>query len=398
MVPELMAAYHIQAYALGTLSAFFYYPYVLMQLPVGILVDRYGSRCLLAFTAFACAGGCYLFAGANSLPLAQLGRFIMGFSASFAFVGTLKLASVWFPPRRFGLMASSTQALGMLGAAVGEAPMSLAVAAIGWQHTLFAVASIFLILGIFIFLVVRNKPSDENRYKMSPPCTHLSRQKNKPNHLLAGFVRVLKNPQSWLNGLYAGLVFAPTTAIAEFWGVSFIKTAYHISNHKAAAAISLVFIGWAMGGPLTGWLSDRLGKRRPIMIASALLGAITMFSVIFFTHMPVALLFALLFIYGLTNTGVGIAYAVASEINPHSIAGTSLAFSNMASVLLGAALMPVIGFFIERHWDNVWDNNTPIYSVSDYQHALWLIPLCSFLGLFIAFMVKETHCKPMKTE
>lgn len=147
MVPELMQSFHVKALSLGALSAFFYYAYVAMQIPVGALVDRYGSHRLLTVAAALCGISCLLFSMAQTLLIAELGRLLMGFSAAFAFVGALKLATVWFPASRFGLLSGLTQALGMAGAAVGEGPISVSVAAIGWRPTMLSMGIFFVVFG-----------------------------------------------------------------------------------------------------------------------------------------------------------------------------------------------------------------------------------------------------------
>lgn len=383
MVPELMKDFNVNALALGSLSAFFYYSYVSMQVPVGILVDRYGPHRLLTTTTFIFGLGCILFGMANNVYVAQAGRFLMGLSGAFAFVGSLKLAAVWFPASRFGLLAGLTQALGMLGAAVGEAPMSISVATIGWRSTMLVIAVIFIVLAIAIGLVVRDRPAG------SPPNTDsLTTGRN----ILAGLKSVLINQQSWLNALYAGLVYAPTAAFAELWGVSFLVRTHHLDHHWAALGVGLIFIGWGVGGPLVGWWSDAMMRRKPIMLLSAAAGLVII-SLILYAPLSKPLLFALLFLYGISNTGVATAYAVSTEINVRAVAGTSLAFANMASVIIGAAFQPIIGGFLERHWNGELLDGVPVYSAADFRSAMILLPICMALGLISAFFVKETFCK-----
>ncbi len=386
MVPELMRDFQVTAFALGALSAFFYYPYIAMQVPVGMMVDRYGPHRLLTSTAIVCAGGCLLFAFANNLATAQLGRMLMGFGAAFAFVGALKLATNWFPPERFGLLAGLTQALGMLGAFVGQAPMAWSVAQFGWRHTLVIVAISFLFLALLIGLIVRDKPQGDKKLKQ-PQIIHTS--------LLHGLKQVLQNPQSWWNAIYAGLVYAPTAAFAELWGVSFLVNAYGIDTRTAALGIGLIFIGWGIGGPLIGWFSDRILRRKPIMYASALIGCLIMGTILYIPNLPIPLLFALLFGYGVSNTGVATAYAVSAEINPRPIAGTSMAFANMASVIIGAIFQPIIGWLLDKHAGVTAQVVHPVYQADDFRYALVLLPVCMLLGVFFAKLVKETHCRPV---
>jgi MFS family permease len=387
MVPDLMRDFKVTALTLGSLSAFFYYAYVGMQVPVGILVDRFGPHRLLTVATVLCGAGCLLFASAQSVGLAEAGRFLMGFGASFAFVGTLKLAAVWFPATQFGLLAGLTQALGMLGASVGEAPMSFSVGFIGWRSTMFLVASIFVVLAFFIGFIVRDRP------KGMPPARH---ELATGANLLAGLQAVLANPQSWYNALYAGFLYAPTAAFAELWGVAFLTRTYGLRPHLAATGVGLIFIGWGVGGPIVGWLSDHIRRRRSIMIASAVLSFILISLVLFTPSLSVSALFTILFLYGVANTGVATAYAVSTEINPRPVAGTSLAFANMASVLVGAAFQPLIGWFLDLHWDGKMLNGAPFYSSMDFHLAMILLPVCLVLAFVAALFVRETYCEPHK--
>ncbi len=383
--------FHINAFQLGNLSAYFYYPYIIMQLPVGMLVDRFGSRRLLTLSGVCCALSSLMFAAAGHLWVAELSRVLLGFSASFAFVGALRLAINWFPASKFGLLAGFTQALGMLGAAIGDTSMSIAVEHIGWRSTLVVIAIVFFILGLLVWFIVRDFPRHHTK-TLSPQTWSGGR------HMLKGLVTVLGNRASWMNAFYVGFIYGPTAAFAELWGVPFIHQQYGLTTPEAATGIGLIFIGWAVGGPVFGWLSDLIQRRRPVMFISALSGLLIMLGIIYIPHMPIPILFLLLFLYGFTNTGVVISYALSSEINPRSVAGTSLAFANMASVLIGAVFQPIIGALLDWHWGKtkIYVHGLPFYSIADYQVALMVLPVFLFLGLIMANFVKETYCMPLE--
>lgn len=384
MLPDLMRSFNADALALGTLSACFYLAYIPMQLPVGMLMDKFGPHRLLTIMALLCGLACLIFGSTTVLFFGQVGRFLMGFSASFAFVGTLKLASSWFPARRFGLLAGLTQALGMLGAVIGEAPTAVAVHHIGWRGTMFVMSAAIIILGIFIWFFVRDKPQKSNLITSTAEASI---------GVFKGLQMVIKNPRSWINGVYIGLLYAPSAAFAELWGVNFLTQSYHLSRTVAGAAIGTIFIGWTLGGPVTGWLSDKIGRRKPMLIFSSLCGFLFMSCIIFTPHLSIHALFTLLFLYGMTNTGVAISYAVASEINRPNINGTSIAFANMASVLIGACLQPIIGYILDLLWRGHSTDGVRQYSLSDYHHALIILPVCSLLSFVFALLVKETHCQ-----
>lgn len=385
MVPELMRAFQVNALSLGSLSAIFYTAYLSMQMPVGTLVDRFGPHRLLTITAALCALGCFLFASADVLGLAKIGRFLMGFGASFAFVGTLKLATLWFSPTRFGLLSGLTQALGMVGAAVAAGPLSLLSHVIGWRNTMWIIGLILLLLALLIGLIVRDQPKYEMQEDTDAPAKKL--------RFWGAFKTVLQNPQSWLNALYAGLVYAPTAAFAELWGISYLTRVYDIDRTIAANAVSCIFIGLAIGCPITGWISDHIRRRRPIMLFAAVLSLVFMACALYIPNLSITALFILLFLYGIANAGFATSYAVAGEINPRRVAGTSLGFANMASVLVGACFQPIIGWFLDLQWDGQMVNGAPIYSAEAYRHAMMALPLCLALGVFFTFFVKETHCR-----
>jgi len=388
MVPDLMRAFSVTALGLGNLSAFFYYPYVAMQLPVGLLVDRISVRWLLMAMALLTGFACYIFGAATVIQVAELGRFLLGFGAAFAFVGALKLASMWFSPSRLGLLAGLTQALGMLGANVGEWPVAHAVTSWGWRHTMFVMAAIFAVLAVLIALFVRDHP----------PGIDLSLHKQRSHKIWRSLKCVLSNPQSWWNGLYVGLVFAPTAAYAELWGVMHLEHVHHLSHNAAAAANGMIFLGWAIGGPIAGWISDKIRRRRPVMIYSAVLSCIFMSLVLFVPGLSKPTIFVLLFCYGLSNTGVGVSYALAAEINPRWVSGTSMAFANMASVIVGAFFQPIIGWLIDLHAKHKIVAGLPVYSPSDFNVAMFILPLSLVLAIVFAFTVRETYCEVMESE
>jgi len=389
LTQQLIQDFNVTAVAMGTLSALFLYPYVLMQIPVGLLVDRFGARWLLAAMALATGLGCALFASSTSIIFAQTARFVMGFSASFAFVGALKVAATWFPANRLGLLAGLTQAIGMMGGYVGAAPVAAAAVAIGWRSTLWGMAAAFAVLTVLIAVIVRDKAHERVQQAAGPTAgvgvAHIS--------LKQAFSQVLRNPQSWLNGMYVGLLYAPTVVFAELWGVTYLQQAHGLSYSMAATANGLVFIGWGVGGPLMGGFSDWIKRRRPVMLFSAISGCILMSTLLFSVNLTHLQIYILLFLFGLSNAGVGVSYALAAEINPRKIAGTSLAFANMASVIIGASLQPVVGLCLDLLAKPQLADNSPVYSAQDFNMALLVLPISLALCVVFACLVKETHCR-----
>lgn len=382
MHKSLQNAFGISESGFGLLTYSFYIPYIMMQIPVGLLVDRFSVRRLLTCMSIMTAIGCAIFALADSLWGAALGRMFIGFSAAFAFISSLRLATAWFPPSMLGLLAGLTQALGMLGAAAGEAPISFLSQRLGWRECMYCLVILFIVLSFFLYRYIQDHES----------MSGLKKYKNQPVGMIESLKVVLKSPQIWMNALYAGFLFGPTAVIGESYGPAFLQYGWGLSAHQAASAIGFIFIGWGFGGPILGSLSDRLGHRKPLMIFSAMSTFLLTAVMIYFPLHHVGFAYMLFFIFGLTNSGVGLAYAVSTELPARSVVGTSIAFTNMASIFVGASLQPLVGKMIDSVAGARSFNVERLHLV-DFQKPLSLLVVCAALALVFAFFVKETHCK-----
>lgn len=369
----------------GILTASFYVPYILMQIPVGLTVDRLSIRWLLTIMSLVTAFGCCVFGLADGLLTASIGRMLIGFSAAFAFICSLRLATSWFPPTMLGLLSGLTQALGMLGAAAGEAPVSFLVSNVGWRHSMLIIAFLFIALSGLLYQFVQDKPG-EHRNEI--------RSVNRIS-ILDSLKIILSNKQTWLNALYAGFLFGPTAVIGEAIGPAYLQFGRGLGAHAAAFATGLIFIGWGISGPLSGWISDKMGRRKPLMIISAVCGVILSSLFVFIPEMSQTTAYILFFVFGLTNTGVAISYAVSTEIHDRSVVGTSIAFTNMTSIFVGALFQPLVGRIIDIV-SGPRAYNVETLLLSDFQAGLKLLLLCSLVALILAFTVKETYCKPIR--
>lgn len=373
----------------GILTASFYVPYVLMQIPVGLMVDRVSIRWLLTAMSLLTAFGCCVFGLSDSLGMASVGRMFIGFSAAFALISALRLATSWFPPSMLGLLAGLTQAIGMLGAATGQAPVAFLVGNIGWRHSMLVIAFLFIVLAALLYQYIRDTP-------MTQTC-ELNVKRQTKLSLFAGVRMVLSSRQTWINALYAGFLFAPTAVIGESLGAAYLQYGRGLQAHAAAFSIGLIFIGWSVGGPLSGWLSDRLGRRKPVMIISAICGLILSSAVIFYPNIDKTTLYVLCFLLGFTNTGVAIAYALSTELHQRAVIGAAIAFTNMASISVGAVLQPLVGQMVD-YVAGARAYNVEHILLSDFKFGLQILPLSSLVALILAFMVKETYCNPFKND
>lgn len=382
---SLQIDFGINEAGFGILTASFYIPYILMQIPVGLTVDRLSIRAILTVMSLVTALGCVVFGLADGLLMASVGRMLIGFSAAFAFVSSLRLATSWFPPVMLGLLAGLTQALGMLGAAAGEAPVSFLVANVGWRYSMLIIAFLFIALAGLLYNYVQDRPDVKNHeFEVQ---TRLS--------IFESLRIILSHRQTWLNALYAGFLFGPTAVIGEAIGPAYLQYGRGLTAHTAAFATGLIFIGWGISGPLSGWLSDKIGRRKPLMLISAFCGIIFTSLFVFYPNMSTAMAYSLFFLFGLTNTGVALAYAVSTEIHESKVIGTSIAFTNMISIFVGALMQPLVGRLVDLA-SGARAYNVETLTLTDFQAGLKILPLCSLIALILAFSIKETYCKPIR--
>lgn len=390
MTSDLMRTFAINAGVLGNLIAFYYYIYTPMQLPVGVMMDRFGPRRLLVFACLVCAIGTYLFATAQHTSLIAVARLLVGFGSAFAFVGVLKLATLWLPKNRFGMFCGMATALGMVGAMIGDVSMASLVNSHGWRTTVLYSAYAGLVLAAVIFLVMR-----DNNYRNEVAHQH---QTATFRSLIPDLIVLLRNPQIWLNGVIGCLLYIPTSAFAELWGVPYLQAAFNFSRENAAAAISMIFLGWAVGGPIAGFISDQIRRRRTPIIVGSICAAALIVLLLYATALPKTAIYSILFIFGVFSSAQVIVFAVGREISPSTLSGTAMALTNMLVMIGGVVFQPVIGVLLDSHWNGVKVNGVPIYTVSDYKYALMVLPIGLVLSALLMLLMRETHAGSLTTE
>lgn len=382
MTTHLMSEFKIDGTQLGNLAACYFYAYLLMQIPAGLLVDRFGPRRVTTIAIGICGLGTILFASSGSLFLAQLGRFAAGFGAAFAALNCLKLTANWFPANRFAFMAGLMMTLGMLGAVGGQAPLSSFISALGWRDSLFSIGIGGLVLGAIFWLVVR----DKSKYQ---PDINLTSENTT---LWQSCLSVFKSKQSWLLSVYSGLAFAPITVFGGLWGVPFVSEAFQLTKTNAAHIVSLLFIGFAVGAPIWGWFSDFIGNRKKVMYVGTLFSTIA-FCIVLYLPIPVWLLSSLMLLFGFFISSFLLCFTMIREINAPTVAATAIGFMNTFDALLGALSDPLTGKFLDLGWDGKMAEGARVFSVETYKYALTTVPIYLIVATALLFFIKETYCK-----
>lgn len=384
MTKELMTDLHIDAALLGHVAASYYYAYTLMQIPVGLLIDKFGPRKVTTIGVLICSFGAYLFSISDSVIVSSGSRFLMGIGATFAVLNTLKISSNWFPASRFALLTGLMLTLGTLGAVFGQAPLSIFMQTYDWRPAIATLAFIGFIFALIFFFCVRDKPP-HIAYDVTPET-----KKKVPLHL--ALLHTIQKPQTWILSIFSGLAFAPVLAFGGLWGVSFLQTKYSFSHDIAAFLTSLIFIGFALGAPLFGWFSTRIGVRKPVMVWGTV---IAFFLLILVLYVPVRsefLMGVILFLFGFSISAFLLSFTVIHEINIPLMTASAIGIMNTLNGLFGALTDPLVGFFLDLGLGrSAHHGNT--FTALDYEISLSFLPAYLIICLILLIFVKETYCK-----
>jgi sugar phosphate permease len=369
---KLSSAFKANEGTLGNIAALYFYAYAALQIPVGLIVDRYGVRRPLIVAIMLAGLGTLAFSRADSSVSAEFARLVMGASAAFSFIGCLKLVQEWFSPSRFSTLAGMTNTAGMLGAACG-APVAALVDVIGWREAVAWMGWAELVLAGAVFLVVRDRPESAGH--------------DAPAPRFGQMVGLATNPQVWINAVYATTISLVFVAFGGLWGASYIQKVYGLSAVAAADVGAFLFLGGIVGSLFFGWWSDHLGRRKPPMVVAGLGALVTMAGVLYLPGLPVAGFGAGIFLVGFFSSANIVSYAVARDLHP-TLAGLSIGFLSTCFYAGSAASQPLVGMLLQGSGHEA--GGLAALTAGDYRYAF--SPLVGFvaLGLLASLLIKET--------
>lgn len=387
MEPDLLAHFHINAGAFGILSTAYYFVYAPMQLPVGVTVDKIGARRSLLFACAVATLGVLIFANTDNFTVAVIGNVLIGLGSAFAYVTTLKIATIWLPRKYFATATGVVTGSGMLAAVFTDTFLTHMVQTSGYRDTMYFALGVGIVLFILILALVRDHaPTDKNT-------TEEVEEKHAISFTQLGkfLTQLMKNPQMWIIGFVGALLYLPASVFTDTWGIPYLTAVYHLSPEGAGFGISIVLIGWIISSFAAGALSDIFHSRKiPLLIAS--LSAAIFSTIIFYIpNIPLTLLYVFLFLLGFSCGPHPLCFALSKENNSGRISGTSVAFANFLIMMGGFVFKPVVGKLLVLGWNGASANGTPIYSASDYTMALSFMPVGLFIAFFLTLMIKETY-------
>ena len=388
MVNELMREFSLGGALMGNLAATYFYAYAAMQIPSGLLADAIGPRLLSTAACAIAAAGILIFGLATNLYMAYAGRLLIGGSVAVAFVTCMKLAGHWFPTNRFATVTGVSLLLGNAGGVLAGVPLAHAVTAIGWRHAMLITAVVTFGTAVAIWMIVRNDPAEKG-YLSHAHAGVVARGSLPPAKALK---LVAGRRDTWFLFLAGGLSASPVLVFAGLWGVPFLTQVHGLERAQAAAMTSTMLVAWAMGGPLAGALSDRLGKRRlPYLLVNSI--AAILWGIFLVVPLPSGMLYLLFAAIGLSSGGVIIGFAHAREANHPGASGAVAGLVNMGVLGLASIMQPLLGGILDRHWDGTLIAAARVYNAQAYSAAFFWFFASAVLSVLMASLTRETHCR-----
>ena len=372
----------------GFLGAAYFYPYALMQLPAGLLSDSWGPRNTITVFFIVAFIGSIILGIAPSVFLAILGRALVGLGVAMLFVPTMKILAEWFHASQFAMMTGILMALGGLGSLISATPLVLLSNWIGWRMSFVAVGCFTLILAVFVWLIVRDRPSDMGW--PSPAETPAS--KTPPITLKQGVIKVLTTFAFWPIAVWFFFEMGIFFSFGGLWGGPYLMQVYGYSKAQSGQILSMLAIGMIVGSPLLSYISNNVVKSRKIVIVFCSTAVLCITGVLaFFTvKIPMPLHYLICFGLGIFGSAVVvIGFTTNKELFPVQMAGTATGLVNLFPFAGGAVFQPILGYVLEKQ-----GRIDTAFTTLGYQNAFMVLFVCAVIAMIASLFFKETLVKP----
>ena len=380
---DIMQAFHATGAIVGLLSSTYFYAYAGLMIPAGLLIDAFGVRRVVAAGGAVMGLGTLAMGAAAAEPLLFAGRFVVGLGATVTFIGTLKIAATWFPPSYFGTLSAVTATVGVLGSLVGTYPLAALVTVIGWRGAFWALGLATLALAASCVVLVRDRPPGS-------PTSHTATPSMA--EVLGGMVQVLRNPHTWPPFLAFFFVYAAMGNLM-LWVVPYMRDVYSLGNTEAALYATATSLALLASGPLTGYVSDHVVRRRklPYTVLTAASFVLWVVFVATLGALPLWGIYALFFAMGVVGGSFMLTWPIGREVNPPALAGIAVAVVNLGGFLGAALTQGPLGVVLDARWTGMMLAGARVYPLEAYRAAFAVCAAFVLVAALISLAFRETR-------
>lgn len=375
---DIMQDFHIQADNLTYLSSVYYLSNVLFLFVASVILDRYSAKKTILFAMLSCVASTFVLAYVHSFFLALVCRFITGIGSAFCFLGPIRIASNWFPPKRMALITGLIVTIAMTGGMLAQYPLTKLVLYIGWRAAMVWLGWLGLCILGLMMVFIQDKPHT------GPTAAKIS--------ILDSAKIAYLNLQTLRAACYASLMNMAVAVFGAVMGSLYLMQRLDIPKEKASLINSMLFLGAIVGGPLMGWISDKLGVRILPMRVGAWASLVTVLAIL---YLPVTygIMLVLFFMLGLLTASQVISYALVAESNSSAITATAVSIVSILTQSGYIVFQKLFSVLMLHHGEMTMHNGIPVYSLHDYQYAAIILPIGLVGAICMSWGLRETHCR-----
>ncbi len=337
---ELLAFFKATETKIALLSSWGFYAHILMILPAGLLVDRFSIKNLMLVNLFISIIGTLIFAFANFLFIAAIGRFLCGIAMPFGFIACLKLASYWISEKEMTKASSIIFSIGMLGGVFSQIVLAFLRYIFGWKIAVIVVALIGFFIAFILFVIVKDKNTEEQ----------LVIEETDRLSMFESLKIITKQKQNWLNGFFICFANLPISILGALFGISYLIRVYCLSDLISASIVSMLFCGVIIGSPIFGFISNKINRRKPPMVMGIIFGIILMLILLCVPHLPLVLLYLIFLGIGFASASQVIGFSVINESNQPKVVATAMSLAIFINSTIGYCIsLPIVGKILDTY-------------------------------------------------
>ncbi|MDR2667213.1 MAG: MFS transporter [Holosporales bacterium] len=375
LADELMTEFGMTSSIFGLVVSIVYIPYVILQIPCGIIADKLGTKVVVSISAAICSLGVFIFGLASSIIQLEIGRFLIGLATAAAFLCCGKIAADFFDKRKYAMLMGVAMCMGGIGGVAGSAPTAFLIASLGWRNATFAIAILGVVITIAAVFLMRN--STKSPTKSDPK-------------LLEGLKIISKNPRAWLLGFYGATTYLPLSALAELWVVPFMERRFDVTTEMATAASIVLFISFGFGSAITAWIAEKVNSCKKTIIVSSFCVIFSFWLALYNDSIDFYTCLFLLFIGGTCAGANTLCFTIGYYIVPEKFCGTSAGFINTLIMASGILFQPLLGKLLDFFRNGlVTADGAPIYNLTAYRSAFLCVIVAMLTGIVATFFIDD---------